>query len=435
MAPKPAKSKPKTGTPTEPWKQWPRTADLVEWMRTLLGLTPYMDDLKDRTATVVHIAIDYLAKLGEPLEALQWIDRLDKTVPPDQGSHHSQFVMRAAKIALDAGMMDVIEEYLQRMASMQPLFPRKCDQGYAEKRVRDFRAKHGLLATRDAVDDRQRAQAQFNAVVRAAGQALDNGDKRQARQMLAEAMPIIEQFEPWRQRYARFTLAEGFHRAGDKENLERLLKLDDIADDDRRFFPHNLLKLGQHDRAVARFQQEAKEALAEMETDTLNAHFPATQLQFAISGLADAGEMKLAREWLARALKEGAVWNINRIDAFSSAVFESMAKAVAKVEGPQAALGILDIAADRAQKAKPSGWRTAAIASVAKLRMELSPIEQAEAAARAVRSPKERTRLLVNLFAKRQEWDRLHETLNTAKTPIQAAELVFSLKFVWGAER
>ena len=166
-----------------------------------------MDDLEDRTDTVVFIAVDLLASLGEPLEALQWIERLNKTVPADKGFYHSQFVMRGAEIAFNAGMHGVMEEYLERMLAMQSLFPRKCDQGCAEERVRDFRVKHGLLAARDAVDDKQRADALFNALVRSAWQAMENGKYAQAKQKLVEALPIIEKLETWHEKYARFKLA------------------------------------------------------------------------------------------------------------------------------------------------------------------------------------------------------------------------------------
>ncbi len=260
---------------------------------------------------------------------------------------------------------------------------------------------------------------------------MDKGDNALASRSLVKALPVIDQFEPWRAHYARIKLAKGFTRAGDEKNLSRLLKFDESADKANRFSGHDFLRIGQRKRAAARFEQEVNDALGELESETLNAHFPAGQLERAIIGLADAGEMKLARDWLARALKEGAAWNIERIGAFSSAVFQSMAKAVARVEGREAALAILDIAEDRAKSATVSGWRTAALGSIAAFRVELNPSDAAEAIARAVRSPSRRRELLVKLFAKRQDWDKLHEALDTAKTPIQAADLIYSLKFIW----
>ncbi len=127
-----------------------------------------MDGLKDHSSTVVDVTIGLLAELGEPLEALQWIEHLEKRVPASVGFERSRLVMQGAEIAMHAGMMNVMEEYLQRILGMQHLFSRKCDRGWAEKCVREFRSDHGLLAARDAQGDKQRAKSSFNALVRSA---------------------------------------------------------------------------------------------------------------------------------------------------------------------------------------------------------------------------------------------------------------------------
>lgn len=428
-----------TPPPREAWAQWPQTNDLVPWMQALLRLTDRMDNLQDRAATVVFNAITLLAALGEPVEALHWVERLDRTVPdtayrPENGHHHARFVMLAAGIALDAGMTEVMEDYLERMRGMQALFPRPCDRGYAEKRVRDFRARHGLLDAQDAVDEKQSAEARFHTRLRAARQAQDRGDTAEAGRLLGEALPIVEQFAPFSQKFARFQVAEGLKRAGEEDALRRLLEADDGAGPDRRFLAQQLLRLGQRDRAVARYQEEARQAVAELGADRLNAHFPARQLEYAVVALADLGERTAARAWLARALQDDALQEIPRRGASPSAVFQSLARAAARVEGPDAALPLLGLAAERAASAKESVWRTAELAGVTELSVELGPTDEAEAAARAVRSPKERRRLLVNLYARRRDWANLHATLDTAKTPSEAAQLVYDLKFIWRPE-
>ena len=107
-------------------------------------------------------------------------------------------------------------------------------------------------------------------------------------------------------------------------------------------------------------EEEAKEALQELQSGTMNAHFPAMSLQRAIEELGDAGEMERAKRLLKRALKEGESWYLPAPGAFTSAVFRFLAKAVARVEGKEAALALVHLAMERAKGDPKSRWKRSA---------------------------------------------------------------------------
>jgi hypothetical protein len=425
--------RPKTNESSSPvpWKKWPRSADVRAWMLTVLGLVEHIDPPRDRAESIIQCAIGELASIGHVHDALTQVERVYALLPEDAVSVRSMLLTQGAELALAENKLDLVEDYLDRALTLQRYYTRKVDVGCQDRMVRKFRARHGLLAPRDAADPQERVEAAFNGLVRSATASVRANDIVQAIAALGEAEKLLDDMPVSMRRHALASLAKAYGLAHHEEGVVRMLDQDSKAAPKERVGAAFLLRIGQRDRAVARYEEEAADALEKLCGENVNAHFPAMSLEHAIVGLADAGEMSLAKKWLDRALKDGTAWGLVAPGAFTSAVFASMAKAVARVEGSEQALNLVRLAMDRATADKKSDWRTAAIRSNAKLLVELSPPEEAERIARTIRSRSARDRLLARIYAARKDWDGLHAILSNCRTPAEAAELIWWTKFVW----
>ena len=153
-------SQPTSSKPPK-WKtQWPRSADLATWFRCMLTKCDAIED-GDQAADKAHLPIDHLATLGHVAEALKYVNRFLRRVSKDRALPTVSLARVGAEISLAAGDLPRMEKYLAQMAATEPLNTRKCDAGFSINAVREFRANNGLLDPADAIDDRQRLNAQF----------------------------------------------------------------------------------------------------------------------------------------------------------------------------------------------------------------------------------------------------------------------------------
>lgn len=301
--------------------------------------------------------------------------------------------------------------------------------------VRAFRITCGLIDPDEIGDVRKRAWAGFRKSLREAKLAHDRRDRRAAVKCVRDAEALVPEIDEWLQQLAMCALAEAAHSANDRVGLRRVLMQDDRADKLSRMDPDTLLRIGQRKRAIARLEAELQESLDELRVDTLNAHFPAAAIERALCQLVDVGESDRARRWLRRTLGEGGDWVLVHRGAFSSAVFRSLAKAVAKVEGPEPALRLLALAEADASADKPSAWRQSAVLDNVELLAELSGVDAAIAAAGKIRSPRQRRRALAKLYAAKRDWPALHKILNASSDAREAARLIWQAHFAWEPAR
>lgn len=425
------KSQKKTKAGAQSWHgQWPREADIEAWMQAILATADFIDDADDRVSIAQH-AIKELARTDHLDDAIVHLERLHQSIPAHDGRNRSWILKLGAELCFDVGRFDQMQEYLNRIVNLQSLFPRKVDRGCQEKSVREFKILRGLLHPRDAVDESERTNAALSHHLRAAKAALHQGDRAAAMVELDAVETLIPPTDDVGKRKRMEDLLRVAASADDRSRIRRLLAADERAGKWGRVNPDTLLEIGERDLAVARLETEIKEALRELMGDDMNAHFPAMAFEGAISALVDIGERATAQRWLRVALEEGTEWALPHRGAFSSAVINSVAKAVLRVEGPAPASQILELAMAHAAGDKPSGWRAAAMRNNLELLLELAGPEAALAEARKVRSPRDRRRSMVCLLAKSESWDKLHHVLREAADAKEAAELMWWIKFEW----
>jgi hypothetical protein len=190
-----------------------------------------------------------------------------------------------------------------------------------------------------------------------------------------------------------------------------------------------LWKLGLHRDAIKRIERDIQSALKEMNDSTnLNLHFPADQIKRAIIQLIEYGQKKLAQRWFSKISKQSKHWT--PIHGFSSAaVIRNMAIVVAKLEGPDEARKLLDLAM---RDSKGERWRDmkhGAVRETIELYDELGLNREAIELASTLRSQAERRRILAPILARSQRWKELREVLKAVDSPKEAAEICWRIKF------
>lgn len=414
------------------WRRsWPASPDVRAWMECLLAKADEIDDPSDHTFWA-RLAIRQLATLGHVTDALRHVERVIKGLPPTDGSSITWMLDAGAEISFDAGDMKAMSGYLERILATQPLYPRKCDRGCCLSSVRSFKARRGLLDPDEAEDNEQRDEARFNRALRLADEAIESRKFPIAGQHLHDAEKLLPSMEAWRLSYAVRDIISRYAKAGDAKAVRRMIKRLDADDQQSVLDARSLLKLGERKRAIARTETDIQSSLTEMSSmKDPNVHGPAARVQWGIEFLLEIDERKRAAKWLATALEQGKSWKFKERGFASAAVFRSLAKVTAEIKGGKAAEALLELAMTDAKGEKRSTWRAGAVQKTIELRSGIAGSEVAIEQARKMRSSVNQRQILAPLLAKVARWDELHVLLAEAATPKEAAELCWSIKFVW----
>src|SRR5262249_6844845 len=160
-----------------------------------------------------------------------------------------------------------------------------------------------------------------------------------------------------------------------------------------------------------------------------NIHFPAMSIARSLEFLVEHGARDEARRWLRRAIKELPTWPVIRYGWTTSAVYQSLARAAAAIDGPVAAEDLLNRATADA-RAEPRGdFRQGAVGAALDLKAELGGLNEAIDDARKLRSPTQRRKELAKLLARARRWGELREVLSQVDSPEEAADVAWWIKF------
>ncbi len=381
------------------------------------------DDAADRA----HLPIGHLARLGNEAEAIRWVNRFLKRLPRTLVLTTVRMAELGAKISLDAGNLKRMEKYLAIAESTEPFNKRKCDKGFSNWSVRDFRAENGILDPQDALDEKQRIKAKFWRAMRQFRKAMAVRKRNDARRALVDMEEAARDPEEQssQQVYLEFVV-RCYAEFKDAEAVKRCLRRLDKDDREQLLDCDNLLRLGMKREAIARAKRDIAEALEELATiDNPNIHFPADQISRSLQLLAGQGEKLSAKRWLQRALKEMPTWPGLEYGWMTSAVYNSFAKAMAVVDGPKAAEQMLDQAIADGHLEKRPGFGKAAVNSALDFKADLGQLEEAIEDARKLRSPAQRRHQLGKLLARAGRWNELREVLSQVASPKEAADLIW----------
>lgn len=413
------------------WRtKWPRNGDLKTWLRAMIQKCDAIPD-HATAADNAQLPIGQLAELGCVTEALRNVNRFLRRLPRQNVVATVRLAELGAKVCLDADDLARMEKYLAIATATEPYNTRKCDKGFSLNSVREFRADNGLLDPADAIDEKQRISARFWRARRQFKQAMAAGELAAAPVAAAEMETIAHEVaEEWlRRSYLRHAIychAE----LKDAQAVKRCVR--ELDKEERRAVldPGMLVSLGMKAEAVARARQDlGQELKALRERGDPNIHFPAMSLRNSLILLVEQGEKEEASRWLRRALKEMPTWPVFEYGWITSAVYHSLAEAMALIDGPDAAAQLLKQAMTDAKAEKRGDSRRAAVAAALDLKANIAGLDDAIEDARKLRSPTQRRKKLGTLLAKAQRWNELREVLRQVESPEEAADVAWWIKF------
>lgn len=413
------------------WRtQWPRTNDLKTWLRAMIGKCQSIAK-HDDAASKAYLPIENLAEKGCGAEALKYVDRFLRRLPKEEVLATVRMAELGAKISVDGGDLAGMEKYLAIITGTERFNTRRCDKGFSINCVRKFRVKNGLLDPADAKDDEERYEAAFEGASRRCKLAKAAGNLEAAKAAATEMESIARGAkEEWRRRSSLEWVAHCHAQLQDAEAAKRSVRGLDEAMQQQVLNPQMLLELGKEADAITRAEQEiARELDGLRETMDPNIHFPVMAIGRWLEFLVDQGAKEKAKSAMDRTLKEMHNWPVIQNGWMPSAVYQLLAQAVAKLEGPAAAEPLLKKAMTEAKAEKRSSRRKSAIGDALDLKAEFGQLDEAIAEARKLRSPRQRRKELGKLLAKAGRWTELREVLSQVASPEEAADVAWWIKF------
>lgn len=391
------------------------------------------DAIADDDAAAEHaqLPIEHLAERGCVREALRLVNRFLRRLPRQHVLATVRMARLGAEICLDAGDLVRMEHYLAIAEATEPFNARKCDRGFSIDAVRAFRADNGLLDPADAVDEEERIKARFERAAREYKQALAAGERRSAKAAVAEMEDTTREVEEdWqRQDYLRRVI-DCHAKLKDARAVKRCLRELDKDDRHEILDAETLSSLGMKAEASARARRDIAQELEQLrEMDDPNIHFPVMSIVRSLEFLVAHGAKNEARRWLRRALKEMPSWPVFQYGWMTSAVYHSLAEAMAAIDGPSAAEKLLEQAMADARLEKRGGFRQGAVDAALDLKANIGRLDEAIDDARKLRSPTQRRKALGRLLAKARRWGELREVLGQVESPEEAADVAWWIKF------
>jgi hypothetical protein len=423
---KPSMSKPSVSK----WKtKWPRSSDLRLWFRCMIEKCDAFDDPAEG-ASQAHLPIEALVQMGHADEALTFVNKFLRKQPNDSPLEIVRLSELGAQICLDRGDLVEMEKYLDRAASA-PVH-RKCDLGWPEHAVREFRAHNGILDPADACNDEQRIEATFKRARRGFQQAINQKRRSNAVAALDEMQQAVKLAEKKKRScwFYHQELLKALVEVGDVAAAKRLLKrLGREAADELVDLPM-LWSIGFHAEAITRATAEIRKRLKELEAiNDPNIHFPVHGICSTLEFLMDHGKEKEAKTWLKKVLSKVETWPVYEVGWTTAAVYTMLAEIVVRINGAAAAETLLANASRDAAAERRPEWRKGATSAVMKAEAALRNVDELIAKARKLRSPTERRLQLSKLLARVQRWKDLAEVCSEAASPVEAARLCWAIKF------
>jgi hypothetical protein len=385
----------------------------------------------DAAATRAHLPIEHLAAMGCVKEALRNVNRFLRRLPRQEVVATVRMAQLGAKICLEAGDLDRTEQYLAIAEATEPFNTRKCDRGFSLNSVREFRADNGLLDPANAINEDQRATARFERAGRQYRLAIAACERESAKTAVAEMANIAREVEKeWlRQSYLRRVI-NCYVELNDVRAVKRCLRGFGEGDRHKVLNAETLASLGMKAEAIARARQDIARELEELrEMNDPNIHFPMMSIGRSLEFLVGQGAKDEARRWLRRTLEEMPTRPAVQSGWTTSAVYHSLAQAMARVDGPVAAENLLEQAMTDAKAETRSDFRQGAVDAALALKASIGGLDEAIDDARKLRSPTQRRKKLATLLAKAKRWRELREVLSQVESPEEAADVAWWIKF------
>jgi len=415
------------------WKtQLPRNGDAKTWIRAGLRKAEAIEDA-GKASWQARWALEKLAALDRKEESFRHLSRILRRLEKAKSLDVIHVAELGAEFCLKAGDLEGVERYLAIVESAERFVTRNCDKGWPEKAARQFRADQGILDPTDAVDEEQRQKARLRKAERGFRLSLAKGNRKSARVFISAMEEIAYEkgdsskskayLDSKRQLYLR-QLFSCLAELGDANSIKQCVGRLSDEDRDHVLWVSTLMDLGLKDDAKARARREIEENWEELRAAPSGLHVihPVGRICDHLEFLVEQNERDEARNWLTHLLAEDYPdpppwygWAI-------SCSLCSLASAAAAIDGPTAAEELLAKAQLHANTGR-SDFRIGAVREFIGLKVKIGKWNEAYDFARKLRSPTLKRDCLTRLLTQAKRWSDLHEVLNHAATPEEAADL------------
>lgn len=409
-------------------RRWPQAADLGPWLECYLDLCEAVPRVA-QGAVEACTPLKQLAECGHATAALARLERMLKRLGP-QEVKAAYLAVAGADICLDLPDVPRAEKYWQ-LAEKLHAKASAAEQKQIQVRLKHLRQTNGLLdaAGQEPAGDDD-ALMQIGKQRRAFRAALVSGDTKGAAKALHKTTRLIPEVEAfWLQPSLTLSAITAFRRLGDEKGLAKYLTWLDQNRNSKDLETGSLWSMGLQELATQRAEKLISGHLKNLKTKAdPNFHFPVNEICKELWFFLQTAQHERAARWLQRVLRELPHWPAVRGGFSTAGVLTDLAEVLAELDGPEAALQLLELAM-QAGKAEPNPRFRKGATNAAKKQIEAPGLTAAIAKAREMKDGPKRREALVPLLTRQAAWRELAALLDEVSDPEARRALVHSVLF------
>lgn len=411
------------------WKtSWPRNGEPKLWFKCGVSKCECIadDEIACEKATAL---IDALGRSGATADAMKAVNRLIRRLPAtDRNFRYRRLALSGAQAAFDGGDFERMEKYLALVAKQNKFFTRPCDLNHPLQQVDDFKIQKGILNPPDAIDEERCFEATFTWHQRL---LKTSPSKAKAAKYLAEMEAAVKNVgnKYLRERLYQDLLIE-YGRLGDQAAVRRIVRSLDKEVAARVLDYKTAWRMGETNRSLRIATTVVKKALAELaEMEDPNIHFPVGRISRAILWLVEVNELNRATKLFRLVNKNITKWPVYGYGWVTAVVYGYLGNMALAVGDSESALWFANAGLGDASEGKRSSFNKSVEASLLKLIVSCGMESEALKIASKLRSPKQKRLETAKILVRAKRWSELRDVCKQVKSPEEAADLAWSLRF------
>jgi hypothetical protein len=411
------------------WKtSWPRNGEPKLWFKCGVSKCECIadDELACKKAGAL---IDALARAGATADAMKAVNRFIKRIPATSGNFwYRDLALSGAQAAFDGGDFKRMEKYLDLVATQNKFFTRPCDLNHPLQQVDDFKIRRGILNPPDAIDEERHFRATFTWHQRL---LKSPPSKAKAAKHLTEMEAAVKNVSGYylRERLYQDLLIE-YGRLGDQAAVRRIVRSLDKDLAARVLDYKTAWRMGETNRSLRIATTVVKKALAELaEMEDPNIHFPVGRISRAILWLVEVNELNRATKLFRLVNKNIIKWPVYGYGWITAGVYGYLGNMALAVGDSESAMWFAKAGLGDASEGKRSSFNASVEASLLKLITSCGMENEALEIASKLRSPKQKRLETAKILVRAKRWSELRDVCKQVKSPEEAADLVWWLRF------
>lgn len=409
-------------------RKWPRSVDLVPWLKCYLDVCEEHPDVELAGARAAT-PLEQLAECGDEKEALKRIQRFLDKLPPTECEATGWLALTGAGICLDLPDSRRAEKYIEIIEARHAIAKPRVRTAL-ELNLRNLRALNDLPTPPESSLPDKKDLRQVGKARQAYRTALAAGDQNTAAKALQKMTKLIPDISAFMLiKGLTLSAVKAFQRLGDEAALDKYLAWLDRNDACGDLETGSLWGMGLRDLANKRAENLVVGHLKKLKRDDdSNIHFPVDEICKELWFFLQTGQKETAARLLQRLLRELPSWPGLHGGFASSGVLTELAEVLAEIDGPEAALELLGLSVQSAQTEKHRGLKKGALKAAEK-QIQAPGLAIAIAQASSIKNSKKRREELIPLLTRQAAWSELATVLDEITDQDELLESVSAVLF------